>query len=162
MASAGLTRGSGTSSTAAGPVSHTERVEGCSISSPGCEIVGTEAPPFTSIEGWPVDELRRELQRTKPHILWVGLGAPKQELWMGAMSEVLDVPVMVGVGAAFDYLAGTKQAAPRSLRHLGLEWLFRLAVEPKRLWRRYLVGNSTFLYLVLRDELSRRVRRDGA
>ena len=124
---------------------------------PGVEIVGSEAPPFTSIEEWPVDGLRRELHRTKPHILWVGLGAPKQELWMGAMSEVLDVPIMVGVGAAFDYLAGTKQAAPRSLRHLGLEWLFRLAVEPKRLWRRYLVGNSRFAFMLARDALARRL-----
>jgi N-acetylglucosaminyldiphosphoundecaprenol N-acetyl-beta-D-mannosaminyltransferase len=129
---------------------------------PGVEIVGTEAPPFTSIEEWPVDRLRRELHRTKPHVLWVGLGAPKQELWMGAMSDLLDVPMMVGVGAAFDYLAGTKQPAPRSLRHMGLEWLFRLAVEPKRLWRRYLVGNSTFIYLVLRDELLRLGRGDGS
>jgi N-acetylglucosaminyldiphosphoundecaprenol N-acetyl-beta-D-mannosaminyltransferase len=129
---------------------------------PGVEIVGTETPPFASIEEWPVDSLRRELHRTKPHILWVGLGAPKQEMWMGAMSELLDVPVMVGVGAAFDYLAGTIQPAPRSLRHMGLEWLFRLAVEPKRLWRRYLVGNSTFIYLVLRDELSHLVRGEGS
>jgi N-acetylglucosaminyldiphosphoundecaprenol N-acetyl-beta-D-mannosaminyltransferase len=129
---------------------------------PGVEIVGTEAPPFTSIEAWPVDLLRRELHRTKPHILWVGLGAPKQELWMGAMSDLLDVPVMVGVGAAFDYLAGTKQPAPRSLRHMGLEWLFRLAVEPKRLWRRYLVGNSTFAYLLMRDQLSGLTRRQSS
>jgi N-acetylglucosaminyldiphosphoundecaprenol N-acetyl-beta-D-mannosaminyltransferase len=129
---------------------------------PGVQVVGTAAPPFASIDEWPVADLRQDLERTKPDILWVGLGAPKQELWMQAMSDVLDVPVMVGVGAAFDYLAGTVSAAPDYLRHVGLEWLFRLAVEPKRLWRRYLVGNSTFVYLVLRDELSRPVRRHGS
>jgi N-acetylglucosaminyldiphosphoundecaprenol N-acetyl-beta-D-mannosaminyltransferase len=129
---------------------------------PGVQVVGTAAPPFASIDEWPVADLRHELERTKPDILWVGLGAPKQELWMQAMSEVLDVSVMVGVGAAFDYLAGTVSAAPDYLRHVGLEWLFRLAVEPKRLWRRYLVGNSLFVYLLLRDELSRPVRGQGS
>ena len=62
--------------------------------------------------------------------------------------------MMIGVGAAFDYLAGTKPAAPSFLRHVGLEWLFRLAVEPKRLWRRYLIGNSTFLWLLVRERLT--------
>jgi N-acetylglucosaminyldiphosphoundecaprenol N-acetyl-beta-D-mannosaminyltransferase len=118
---------------------------------PGVQIVGTATPPFAPIEEWPVANLRRDLVRSNAQILWVGLGAPKQELWMRAMSETLDVPVMVGVGAAFDYLAGAVPAAPNYLRHVGLEWLFRLAVEPKRLWRRYLVGNTTFLYLLLRD-----------
>ena len=89
----------------------------------------------------------------KPHILWVGLGAPKQELWMARMAGELSVPVMIGVGAAFDYLAGTKPYAPALLRHTGFEWLFRLAVEPRRLWRRYLIGNSTFLWLVARERL---------
>jgi N-acetylglucosaminyldiphosphoundecaprenol N-acetyl-beta-D-mannosaminyltransferase len=73
---------------------------------------------------------------------------------MGAMSDLLDVPVMVGVGAAFDYLAGTKTAAPVFLRHAGFEWVFRLAVEPKRLWRRYLIGNTRFVWLVTWDALS--------
>ena len=126
---------------------------------PGVQIVGAASPPFTAIGDWPIDDLRRELERTKPHILWVGLGAPKQELWMGAMADVLEVPVMIGVGAAFDYLAGTKPAAPTFLRHMGLEWLFRLAVEPARLWRRYLVGNATFAYLFARDLISRRPSR---
>ena len=71
------------------------------------------------------------------------------------IADTLGVPVMIGVGAAFDYLAGTKPRRPEFLRHVGLEWLFRLAVEPKRLWRRYLVGNSTFVYLVVRERLSR-------
>jgi N-acetylglucosaminyldiphosphoundecaprenol N-acetyl-beta-D-mannosaminyltransferase len=120
---------------------------------PGVQLVGAASPPFGNTPGWAIKDLQRELHRTRPHILWVGLGAPKQELWMAAMAGELDVPVMIGVGAAFDYLAGTKASAPTFLRHVGLEWLFRLAVEPKRLWRRYLLGNSTFVYLLLREAL---------
>jgi N-acetylglucosaminyldiphosphoundecaprenol N-acetyl-beta-D-mannosaminyltransferase len=123
---------------------------------PGVQIVGSASPPFASTGRWPVDDLQRELRRTRPHILWVGLGAPKQELWMNRMAGQLDVPVMIGVGAVFDYLAGTKPAAPTILRRVGLDWLFRLAVEPRRLWRRYLLGNSTFTYLLVRDLLARR------
>ena len=96
------------------------------------------------------------LRAVRPHIMWVGLGAPKQELWMASVAGSLDVPIMIGVGAAFDFLAGTKRAAPRVMSRLGLEWLFRLASEPTRLWRRYLVGNSTFLWLLARERLAGR------
>jgi N-acetylglucosaminyldiphosphoundecaprenol N-acetyl-beta-D-mannosaminyltransferase len=120
---------------------------------PGVRVVGAASPPFASIGEWPVEDLRRELNRAKPDVLWIGLGAPKQELWMSAMAGVLEVPVMVGVGAAFDYLAGTKPAAPTFMRHVGLEWLFRLAVEPRRLWRRYLVSNTKFVWLLARERL---------
>jgi N-acetylglucosaminyldiphosphoundecaprenol N-acetyl-beta-D-mannosaminyltransferase len=118
---------------------------------PGARVVGASSPPFAEVDRWPIDELREELARTRPEVLWLGLGAPKQELWMARMSPILDVPVMIGVGAAFDYLAGTKRAAPTLVRHVGLEWLFRLAVEPRRLWRRYLRTNSTFVWLLLRE-----------
>jgi N-acetylglucosaminyldiphosphoundecaprenol N-acetyl-beta-D-mannosaminyltransferase len=70
---------------------------------------------------------------------------------MAGMAGRLDVPVMAGVGAGLDYLAGTKRAAPTALRHGGLEWLFRLVTEPRRLWRRYLVTNSRFVWLLLRE-----------
>lgn len=122
---------------------------------PGTQVVGAASPPFAEAQGgWPVKELEKELLRTHPHVLWVGLGAPKQELWMAQMAERLSVPVMVGVGAAFDYLAGAKPAAPALLRHVGLEWLFRLAAEPRRLWRRYLVGNTTFLWRLAWERLT--------
>jgi N-acetylglucosaminyldiphosphoundecaprenol N-acetyl-beta-D-mannosaminyltransferase len=126
---------------------------------PGVRIVGRISPPLIPAEAWPAEDLQRELRRTKPHVLWVGLGAPKQELWMARMSSALDVPVMIGVGAGIDYLAKAKPVAPTVLRHVGLEWLFRLVVEPRRLWRRYLIGNSTFAYLIVRDIL---VQRGGA
>jgi N-acetylglucosaminyldiphosphoundecaprenol N-acetyl-beta-D-mannosaminyltransferase len=128
---------------------------------PGVQVVGSGSPPFAKAHGWATDDLEQELRRTRPHILWVGLGAPKQELWMARMAGELRVPVMVGVGAAFDYLASTKPAAPALLRHAGFEWLFRLAVEPRRLWRRYLIGNSTFLWLVARERLVRTSHRPG-
>jgi N-acetylglucosaminyldiphosphoundecaprenol N-acetyl-beta-D-mannosaminyltransferase len=128
---------------------------------PGAEIVGAASPPFTTVDTFPIEDLQRELESTKPHILWVGLGAPKQELWMAAMAGAVDVPVMVGVGAAFDYLAGTKPPAPAYLRHVGLEWAFRLATEPRRLWRRYLVTNSRFVWLLARERQMRTTGRSG-
>ena len=112
---------------------------------PGTLVVGAYSPPFGPPEAWDLDELQGLLRSTRPHIMWVGLGAPKQELWMATVAGTLEVPMMIGVGAAFDFLAGTKRAAPRVMSRLGLEWLFRLASEPRRLWRRYLVGNSRFL-----------------
>jgi N-acetylglucosaminyldiphosphoundecaprenol N-acetyl-beta-D-mannosaminyltransferase len=126
---------------------------------PGVEVVGAQSPPFVDSTIWPIDALRRELRKTRPHVLWVGLGAPKQELWMAQMVGRLDVPVMLGVGAGFDFLAGNKPAAPAYLRHIGLEWLFRLTREPRRLWRRYLVGNSVFVYLLARSALNRPQQR---
>jgi N-acetylglucosaminyldiphosphoundecaprenol N-acetyl-beta-D-mannosaminyltransferase len=128
---------------------------------PGVHVVGAAAPPFGDTPGWAKEELREEVRRTRPHVLWVGLGAPKQELWMAQMSGELDVPIMIGVGAAFDYIAGSNPHAPAYLRHVGLEWLFRLAVEPRRLWRRYLVGNVTFLWLLAREGLEGPSRPSG-
>jgi N-acetylglucosaminyldiphosphoundecaprenol N-acetyl-beta-D-mannosaminyltransferase len=120
---------------------------------PGVQVVGAKAPPYGPLEALSVEDLGEELRRTKPHILWVGLGAPKQELWMARMSRELDVPMMVGIGAGIDYLAGAKPAAPTLIRHVGLEWAFRLAVEPRRLWRRYLFGNASFAWLLARERL---------
>jgi N-acetylglucosaminyldiphosphoundecaprenol N-acetyl-beta-D-mannosaminyltransferase len=118
---------------------------------PGVRVVGAASPPFAEIDAWPIEDLQAELRRTRPHVLWVGLGAPKQDIWMAKMHRSLDVPVMVGIGAGIDYLAGTMRSAPRILRHVGLEWLFRLAMEPRRLWRRYVVTNSRFVWLLARE-----------
>jgi len=123
---------------------------------PGVQDVGAKSPPYVPLEALSVEDLREELERTKPHILWVGLGAPKQELWMAKISKALAVPMMIGVGAAFDYLADTKPAAPTVLRHVGLEWAFRLAAEPRRLWRRYLFGNASFVWLLARERFGSR------
>ena len=109
-----------------------------------------------------VDDLQEEIERTKPHIMWVGLGAPKQEQWMAKFSKELGVPVMIGVGAGIDYLAEAKPAAPTVLRHVGLEWAFRLAAEPRRLWRRYLLGNASFVWLLARERFAPPVRGRNA
>jgi N-acetylglucosaminyldiphosphoundecaprenol N-acetyl-beta-D-mannosaminyltransferase len=122
---------------------------------PGADVVGATSPPYAPVEGLPDEALREEIERTRPHILWVGLGAPKQELWMARVSNQLGVPVMIGVGAGIDYLAQTKPTAPTLLRHVGLEWAFRLAAEPRRLWRRYLIGNASFVWLLARERFGR-------
>ena len=115
---------------------------------PGIVIVGTYSPPFrplTPEEDAFVVEL---INRSQPDIIWVGLGCPKQERWMAASRERLKAPVLIGVGAAFDFHAGFKRQAPRWMQRHGLEWLFRLMQEPGRLWRRYLVYNPWFVLLV--------------
>ncbi|HLD83149.1 MAG TPA: WecB/TagA/CpsF family glycosyltransferase, partial [Candidatus Omnitrophota bacterium] len=83
-----------------------------------------------------------------PDILWVGLGSPKQDIWMYEHKARINAPVMIGVGAAFDFVAGTKKQAPKWMQRSGFEWLFRLSIEPKRLFKRYIFGNALFLYLI--------------
>jgi len=94
-----------------------------------------------------------------PDIVWVGLSTPKQERWMAGHRERLTAPVLIGVGAAFDFLTGRKPQAPRWMQRAGLEWLFRLLTEPRRLWRRYLINNPLFVALVVLQALG--VRRYG-
>lgn len=118
---------------------------------PGIKIVGSMAPPFRELSQDEDAQIVEKINAGAPDILWVGLGSPKQDFWMQAHRDKLNVPVAIGVGAAFDFLSGTKPQAPRWLRGLGLEWLFRLCCEPKRLWRRYLIGNGKFLALVTQD-----------
>ncbi|AWK85826.1 WecB/TagA/CpsF family glycosyltransferase [Azospirillum thermophilum] len=123
---------------------------------PGLRIVDCQAPPFRPLTE---DEDRAAVERinaARPDILWVGLGAPKQERWMAGHLGRLDVPVMIGVGAAFDFHAGTKPQAPRWMQRNGLEWLFRLASEPRRLARRYAVHNTRFLWLIAQQQLGLR------
>jgi N-acetylglucosaminyldiphosphoundecaprenol N-acetyl-beta-D-mannosaminyltransferase len=120
---------------------------------PGLAVVGTYTPPFRSMTDIEEEELARQIAAAAPDILWVGLSTPKQERWMAAHVDRLKVPAMIGVGAAFDFHSGRKRQAPRVLQRAGLEWLFRLASEPRRLWRRYLTNNPRFVWHVLRQEL---------
>ena len=111
---------------------------------PGLQIVGVATPPFGE---WPdafSAKLSREIRESGADVLWLGVSAPKQETWGLAHLDQLGLPV-VCVGAAFDFLSGTVQRAPVWMRRAGLEWLFRLALEPRRMWRRYLLGNTRFL-----------------
>ncbi|TMQ07212.1 MAG: WecB/TagA/CpsF family glycosyltransferase [Deltaproteobacteria bacterium] len=91
-----------------------------------------------------------------PRLVWIGLGAPKQERWIAAVSRAVPGVMFFGVGAAFDFLAGNKPRAPRLLRRAGLEWTHRLASEPRRLWKRYLVANARFAHLAARELIAAR------
>jgi N-acetylglucosaminyldiphosphoundecaprenol N-acetyl-beta-D-mannosaminyltransferase len=112
---------------------------------PGLRVVGARHAPFRDLTAEEADAIAGELNAAEPDVIWVGLGVPLQEKWMAAMRERLDAPVLVGVGAAFDFHAGLKRQAPDSLQRLGLEWAFRLYQEPRRLWRRYLRYNPRFV-----------------
>ena len=110
--------------------------------------VGTYSPPFRPLTEEEKLEVDRRIRAAAPDVLWVGLSTPKQERWMAAHRGRVEA-VMLGVGAAFDFLAGVKRQAPRWMRRAGLEWLFRLGSEPRRLARRYLKHNPRFLVLFL-------------
>jgi N-acetylglucosaminyldiphosphoundecaprenol N-acetyl-beta-D-mannosaminyltransferase len=119
----------------------------------GVRTVGTYSPPFRPLTGEEEAEVVRRIRAAAPDVVWVGLSTPKQERWMYDYRARLGVPVMAGVGAAFDFLAGTVRQAPVWMRENGLEWLFRLANEPLRLWRRYLVLGPRFACEVLLELL---------
>jgi len=116
---------------------------------PGLKIAGTGAPPFHPLTKEEDEVEIAQINAAHPDLLWIGLGTPKQEYWMADHLGRVDAPVMIGVGAAFDFHAGIKQQAPCWMQRSGLEWLYRLASEPRRLWRRYLVNNPLFLILIL-------------
>jgi len=127
---------------------------------PGLIIAGTFSPPFRPLSPDEDEEIVRRINATEPDIVWVGLSTPKQERWMHAHRDRVMAPVMIGVGAAFDFLAGLKRQAPRWMQRSGLEWSFRLATEPKRLWRRYLINNPWFVWEVFRQSVGLR-RSEG-
>jgi N-acetylglucosaminyldiphosphoundecaprenol N-acetyl-beta-D-mannosaminyltransferase len=122
---------------------------------PTMNLVGKYSPPFMPYAQKESAEVIQMINEAKPDILWVGLGSPKQDFWMSLNRPLLNVSVIVGVGAAFDFLSGQKPQAPRWMQRSGLEWLFRLASEPRRLWRRYLIGNTEFLYYLGRERIKR-------
>jgi N-acetylglucosaminyldiphosphoundecaprenol N-acetyl-beta-D-mannosaminyltransferase len=115
---------------------------------PGIKIAGMESPPFRKLSPEEDQAAVERINASGADILWVGLGAPKQEYWMAEHLGKIKAPVMIGVGAAFDFHAGVKKQAPLWMRRNGLEWVFRLASEPRRLWKRYLVNNPRFLWNV--------------
>jgi N-acetylglucosaminyldiphosphoundecaprenol N-acetyl-beta-D-mannosaminyltransferase len=123
---------------------------------PGIKIVGGYSPPFRALTREEEDDLVSQVNKAKPEVLWVGIGVSKQEKWMARMSERLEVPVMCGVGAAFDFHAGRVPMAPRWMQKHGLEWLYRAAQEPKRLLPRYLSTNPRFVASFARQYLAER------
>lgn len=123
---------------------------------PGLQVVGTYSPPFRPVSDAEDAEIVAMINATRPDIIWVGLSTPKQERWMAAHQGRVTAPVMVGVGAAFDFLAGNKPQAPAFMQRNGLEWLFRMVTEPRRLAGRYIRNNPAFMVLAARQLLAPR------
>jgi N-acetylglucosaminyldiphosphoundecaprenol N-acetyl-beta-D-mannosaminyltransferase len=117
---------------------------------PGLNVVGTFSPPFRDLTETETLDVAARINAARPDIVWVGLSTPKQERWMARFRDLLDSPVLIGVGAAFDMHAGRLRQAPAGMQRAGLEWLFRVMMEPRRLWRRYLKIVPTFLWRVAR------------
>jgi len=113
---------------------------------PRLNVAGTYCPPFRALAPEEEREMVTRLNVSGAQIIWVGLGSPKQDLWMARYRARLTAPLLVAVGAAFDFFTGRQVQAPVWMQRNGLEWLFRLLHEPRRLWRRYLVYNPKFLF----------------
>ncbi len=117
---------------------------------PGLVLAGTACPPFRPLSEEEAITLTVKINLAEPDIVFVAFGAPKQELWIHRNKAVLNVPVCIGVGAAFDYALGRIQRAPKWMQAIGMEWFYRLLQEPGRLWKRYAVSNTRFLLLLLK------------
>jgi N-acetylglucosaminyldiphosphoundecaprenol N-acetyl-beta-D-mannosaminyltransferase len=128
----------------------------CASDHPGLVVAGARHGYFQAQDH---DAVVQEVRRAAPHLLFVGMPSPFKEVWCQRHRQALDVPVIMGVGGSFDVLAGYVRRAPRAFQSLGLEWCWRLAMEPRKMWRRYLVTNSRFLALAAGEVWRRRARR---
>ncbi|PPS44233.1 WecB/TagA/CpsF family glycosyltransferase [Chroococcidiopsis sp. TS-821] len=122
---------------------------------PDLNVVGTYCPPY----GFETDQeelvaINAKIRAAAPHLLFVGLGAPKQEYWMYHNYQKIGVPISIGIGGSFELVSGLVPRAPIWMQKTGLEWFFRLLAEPRRLWKRYILGNPHFVWLVFRQWLS--------
>jgi N-acetylglucosaminyldiphosphoundecaprenol N-acetyl-beta-D-mannosaminyltransferase len=113
---------------------------------PGLQVVGTYTPPFRSLTAHEEKEVLDQVRQSRPHIIWVGLSTPKQERFAAQYVDFLQVPLMFGVGAAFDFHTGAIRDCTPWVKRAGLQWLHRLLQEPRRLWKRYLCNNPAFLW----------------
>ena len=129
---------------------------------PLLRIAGGWSPPFRELCESELDDVAARINRAQPDVVWVGIGVPKQEKWMAAMRERLDAPVLIGVGAAFDFHAGLVPQAPGWMQRAGLEWAYRLRQEPRRLWRRYARHNPRFVTGFARQWAAERRTRSTA
>jgi N-acetylglucosaminyldiphosphoundecaprenol N-acetyl-beta-D-mannosaminyltransferase len=120
---------------------------------PDLQVAGFYSPPFRPLTAEEDQQIVDSINASNCDLVWVCLGCPKQEIWITTHRYRLNVPVLLAVGLALDVAAGTKSRAPLLMRNAGLEWLFRLCQEPRRLWKRYLIYNSIFLYRLLADSL---------
>ncbi|MCB4755518.1 MAG: WecB/TagA/CpsF family glycosyltransferase [Elusimicrobia bacterium] len=127
---------------------------------PSLPLAGMYSPPIRDrFNGNENEQIIHCVQAARPDILFAGISCPKQEYWIAENLQQLNVPVCLGVGAAFDFLSGRIPRAPEWLRRRGLEWLFRLSREPRRLWKRYLLGNLIFLSLLAREKIKFKVHK---
>lgn len=123
---------------------------------PGLSVVGKYSPPFRSLQPQEDKELVEFINASRPDVVWIGLSEVKQDMWMQEHRTLLSAPVLVGVGAAFDFIGKVKKQAPVWMRENGLESLFRLMQEPRRLWRRYIIYGYQFVVLVALEQLGLR------
>ena len=136
------------------PATVTRLADRLRVRFPGIDIVGMEAPPFRPLTPAEEDELASRIEAAKPDIVWVGVGTPRQDAFVARQASRLGC-TLVPVGAAFDFNSGTKRSAPAIVQRMGMEWLYRFAKEPRRLWRRYLIGIPVFIGGVLVDVVRR-------
>lgn len=122
----------------------------------GIQIVGMYSPPFRPLTDEEDKNIIEEINRLKPDFLWVGIGAPKQEIWMAEHQKKIHGCIMLGVGAGFDFFSGNLAKAPAWMENCSLEWFYRFCKEPRRLWRRYILGGFKYLYYSLGDTLEKR------
>lgn len=134
-------------------------VDSIQLEYPRAVIAGTYSPPFEPLTDSEVTRIAAAVDKSGANIVWVGMGMPKQELLIPRLASHLRGVSLLGVGAAFDIVSGVQPEAPHWMQGRGLEWLFRLAHEPKRLWQRYAINNPLFIALVARDFVARRLRR---
>jgi N-acetylglucosaminyldiphosphoundecaprenol N-acetyl-beta-D-mannosaminyltransferase len=118
---------------------------------PGTQVVGMYSPPFRPLTQAEDEEVIEMINAARPDVLWLGLGCPKQEKWAFEHRRCLQVPIIASVGQAFDIYSGRIKQAPAWMRENGLEWLYRFISDPRRLWKRYLVYNSQFVFLIARE-----------
>lgn len=112
----------------------------------GLDVAGVHEPPFAPLDELSTPAAANLINAARADVVWVGMSSPKQDRWMARMRPMLEAPVLIGVGAAFDFLSGSVRQAPRWMQRSGLEWAYRLGTDPVRLWRRYLVDNPWFLW----------------
>ncbi len=120
---------------------------------PRLQIVATLSPPFGEWSAEDDARILEEIEKSGAHFVWIGLGCPKQELWLARVRDRLPPAVYPAVGAAFAFHAGRVKQAPLWLQRIGMEWLFRLCAEPRRLWRRYFVFNTLFVFYLMKDSV---------
>jgi N-acetylglucosaminyldiphosphoundecaprenol N-acetyl-beta-D-mannosaminyltransferase len=123
---------------------------------PGVKIVGGHSPPHRPLTSEEQAAVVEEINASRADVVWIGIGVPKQEKWMAQTRPYLDAPVLIGVGAAFDFHAGLVPQAPNWIQNYGLEWAYRLAHEPRRLGRRYIRYNPRFVYAFARQLVQHR------